>query len=123
MLGSSGTDSSNEPGQPTLGCSTHSRELLKIGIAVSQATVAKYMARNRKPPSQTWRTFLQNHAKNLVPADFFEATEAGYRESCDPDQRAYNHGVDSMKKMFGTKETRKNVGQKPMEGNPGSKAS
>jgi len=46
-------------------------ELLKIGIAVSQATVAKYMARNRKPPSQTWRTFLQNHAKNLVAADFF----------------------------------------------------
>ena len=98
MLGSSGTDSSNEPGQPTLGCSTHSRELLKIGIAVSQATVAKYMARNRKPPSQTWRTFLQNHAKNLVAADFFEATEAGYRESCDPDQRAYNHGVDFHEK-------------------------
>ena len=46
-------------------------ELLKIGIDVSQATVAKYMARNRKPPSQTWRTFLKNHAKDLVSLDFF----------------------------------------------------
>ena len=46
-------------------------ELLKIGIAVSQATVAKYMVRHRKPPSQTWRTFLKNHAKDLVSADFF----------------------------------------------------
>ena len=36
-------------------------ELLKLGIEVSQATVAKYMARQRKPPSQTWRTFLNNH--------------------------------------------------------------
>ena len=33
-------------------------KLLKLGIEVSQATVAKYMARQRKPPSQTWRTFL-----------------------------------------------------------------
>ncbi len=46
-------------------------ELLKIGIEVSQATVAKYLARHRKPPSQTWRTFLRNHAKDLVSVDFF----------------------------------------------------
>jgi transposase InsO family protein len=46
-------------------------ELLKIGIEVSQATVAKYMVRHPKPPSQTWRTFLKNHAKNFVSADFF----------------------------------------------------
>ncbi len=39
-------------------------ELLKIGIEVSQATVAKYMGRQRKPPSQTWRTFLQNHGSS-----------------------------------------------------------
>jgi len=44
-------------------------ELLKIGIEVSQATVAKYMVRRRKPPSQTWRTFLKNHVR--VSADFF----------------------------------------------------
>jgi len=38
-------------------------ELLKLGIEVSQATVAKYMVKHRKPPSQTWRTFLENHVK------------------------------------------------------------
>jgi transposase InsO family protein len=46
-------------------------ELLKLGIPVSQAAVAKYMIRHRKPPSQSWRTFLKNHAKGLVSADFF----------------------------------------------------
>jgi putative transposase len=46
-------------------------ELLKIGIEVCQATVAKYMVRHRKPPSQTWRTFLENHSKQLVAIDFF----------------------------------------------------
>jgi putative transposase len=46
-------------------------ELLKLGFQLSQATVAKYMVRNRKPPSQTWRTFLANHARDMVSADFF----------------------------------------------------
>jgi hypothetical protein len=46
-------------------------ELLKLGIRISQATVAKYMVRHKKPPSQTWRTFLKNHAKDLVSIDFF----------------------------------------------------
>jgi transposase InsO family protein len=46
-------------------------ELLKLGIKVSQTTVAKYIVRQRKPPSQTWRTFLKNHNKELVSADFF----------------------------------------------------
>jgi len=36
-------------------------ELLKLGVDVSQATVAKYMARPTAPPSQSWRTFLTNH--------------------------------------------------------------
>jgi len=46
-------------------------ELLKLGIEISENTVAKYMVRRRKPPSQTWRTFLDNHVKNLVSVDFF----------------------------------------------------
>jgi|ERR1700693_751924 putative transposase len=46
-------------------------ELLKLGFELSQATVAKYMVRYRKPPSQTWRAFLQNHVKDLVATDFF----------------------------------------------------
>ena len=45
-------------------------ELLKLGIEISQATVAKYMVRQRKPPSQTWRTFLDNHVQQLVATDF-----------------------------------------------------
>ena len=39
-------------------------ELLKLGIVISQATVAKYMERHRKPPSQAWRTFLENHVQD-----------------------------------------------------------
>ena len=33
--------------------------------------MSKYLVRNRKPPSQTWRTFLENHIKSLVSVDFF----------------------------------------------------
>lgn len=54
-------------------------ELLKLGIEVSQATVAKYMVRHRKPPSQTWRIFLNNHARDLVSADFFVVPTAAFR--------------------------------------------
>jgi putative transposase len=46
-------------------------ELLKLGMNVCQATVAKYMVRHRRPPSQTWRTFLANHVGQMVAADFF----------------------------------------------------
>ena len=46
-------------------------DLLKLGIEVSQSTVAKYMVRRRQPPSQTWRTFLSNHVGQIVAADFF----------------------------------------------------
>src|SRR3981189_1595337 len=41
-------------------------ELLKLGIDVGQTTVAKYMARERRPPSQGWRTFLCNHAAGIA---------------------------------------------------------
>src|SRR6266566_1350700 len=54
-------------------------ELMKLGIHVSQATVAKYMVRHRKPPSQTWRTFVENHAKELVSTDFFVVPTATFR--------------------------------------------
>jgi putative transposase len=54
-------------------------ELLKLGIEVSQATVSKYMVRHRKPPSQSWRTFLNNHAKDLVSIDFFTVPTVTFR--------------------------------------------
>jgi hypothetical protein len=46
-------------------------KLQKLGISVSQSTVAKYMRRLMSPPSQTWRTFLTNHASQIVAADLF----------------------------------------------------
>ena len=46
-------------------------DLLKLGIKVSQATIANYMVRHRHPPSQTWRTFLKNYVSQLVSVDFF----------------------------------------------------
>ncbi len=46
-------------------------ELLKLGIEVAQTTVAKYMARGRRPPSQSWNTFLRNHAEGIASIDFF----------------------------------------------------
>jgi hypothetical protein len=46
-------------------------ELLKLGINIGETSVSKYLVRNRKPPSQTWRTFLENHLKSLVSVDFF----------------------------------------------------
>jgi putative transposase len=54
-------------------------ELLKVGIDVCQATVAKYLGRRRQPPSQTWRTFLTNHIGQIVAADFFVVPTATYR--------------------------------------------
>ena len=54
-------------------------ELLKLGITVSQATVSKYMVRHRKPPSQSWRAFLKNHAKDIVSVDFFTIPRVSFR--------------------------------------------
>ena len=44
-------------------------ELLMLGFEVAQSTVSKYMARPSKPPSQTWQTFLQNHAEAIAAID------------------------------------------------------
>ena len=46
-------------------------ELQKLGVEISQAAVSRYVVRHRRPPSQTWRTFLDNHLGNLVSVDFF----------------------------------------------------
>ncbi|HEV2493373.1 MAG TPA: integrase core domain-containing protein [Terriglobia bacterium] len=54
-------------------------ELLKLGIDLSQATVARYMVRTRRPPSQTWRAFLNNHVTQLVATDFFAVPTVTFR--------------------------------------------
>jgi hypothetical protein len=46
-------------------------ELLKLAIDIGETSVSKYMVRQRKSPSQTWRTFLDNHVQQIVSVDFF----------------------------------------------------
>jgi putative transposase len=53
--------------------------LLKLGIEVSQATVAKYLGRRGGPPSQSWRIFLTNHVSQLASIDFFAVPTATFR--------------------------------------------
>jgi transposase InsO family protein len=54
-------------------------ELLKLGIEVSQATVAKYMVRRRGTPSQNWQTFLRNHVEGIAAIDMFVVASASFR--------------------------------------------
>ena len=54
-------------------------ELLKLGIDVGQTTVAKYMARGRRPPSQGWKTFLRNHADGIASMDLFVVPTISFR--------------------------------------------
>ena len=42
-----------------------------LGIDIGESNVSKYMVRGSKPPSQNWRTFLENHLSQIVPVDFF----------------------------------------------------
>jgi hypothetical protein len=54
-------------------------ELLKLGIAVGQTSVAKYMARRRGGPSQSWQTFLCNHADGIAAIDLFVVPTLPFR--------------------------------------------
>jgi transposase InsO family protein len=55
-------------------------ELLKLGIEISERQVSRLMPRApRKPPSQTWRTFLTNHVGTLASIDFFTVPTATFR--------------------------------------------
>ena len=54
-------------------------ELQKLGFEVSQATLSRLLVRCRKPRSQTWRAFLDNHVRDLVACDFFVVPTAVFR--------------------------------------------
>src|SRR5256714_11919161 len=54
-------------------------ELLRLGIDVSERTVSRLMPKRRPLPSQTWRTFLANHVRDLVALDFFTVPTARLR--------------------------------------------
>src|SRR6202166_4918652 len=54
-------------------------ELLKLGFELAQSSVAKYMVKQRGPPSQGWRTFLRNHAPDIAAMDLFVVPTIGFR--------------------------------------------
>src|SRR5262249_42128883 len=53
-------------------------ELLKLGFAVAQSSVAKYMVKRHGPPSQGWHTFLRNHAPDIAAMDLFVVPTIGF---------------------------------------------
>ena len=58
-------------------------ELLKLGIDIGETSVSKYMVRQRKSPSQTWRTFLDNHVQQIVSVDFFTVPTIRFQDLGD----------------------------------------
>jgi hypothetical protein len=69
--GSTGADSHMSRENHIWGTPKVHGELLKLGIDVGETNVSKYMVRRRRPPSQTCKTFLDNHVKSMVSVDFF----------------------------------------------------
>jgi hypothetical protein len=57
--------------EPLWGAPRIHGELLKLGTDIGETSVSKYLKRCHKPPSQIWRTFLDNHVKSMVSVDFF----------------------------------------------------
>jgi transposase InsO family protein len=64
---------------PTWGAPRIRAELHLLGHDLAESTVAKYLPKGRKPPSQTWKTFLQNHVGCLASIDFFVVPTATFR--------------------------------------------
>ena len=64
---------------PTWGSPRIRAELAKLGLTVSDSTVRKYRPHFERPPSQSWRSFLQNHAKGIVAIDFLTVPTATFR--------------------------------------------
>ena len=64
---------------PTWGAPHMKSELALLGHDVAESTVARYMIKHPKPPSQTWRTFLNNHASDIVACDFFTVYTVTFR--------------------------------------------
>lgn len=56
-------------------------ELLKLDIRVSKRTIQKYMKQNRpkRARSQSWKTFLRNHAAEVWACDFLQVTDLFFR--------------------------------------------
>ncbi|MGZ5380110.1 MAG: hypothetical protein ACXWD8_19680, partial [Mycobacterium sp.] len=64
-------------------------ELLKLGFEVAQSTVARYMCRHSRPPSQGWRTFLSNHVDGIAaiePASGVDTELVDSLKALDPER-------------------------------------
>jgi transposase InsO family protein len=77
--GGSAVHSRDECRESALGSTAVHGELLKLGFDVGQTTVAKYMTRGRRPPSQGWKTFLRNHADGVASMDLFVVPTISFR--------------------------------------------
>jgi transposase InsO family protein len=64
---------------PLWGAPRIQSELRLLGHDVADSTVARYMVRQHKPPSQNWRTFLSNHMKQTAAIDFFTVPTVTFR--------------------------------------------
>ena len=64
---------------PTWGSPRIRDELAKLGLEASTATIRKYRPKSRRRPSQSWRTFLQNHAGAIAAMDFFVVPTVTFR--------------------------------------------
>jgi hypothetical protein len=64
---------------PTWGRRRIGSELHLLGYEVAELTVAKYMVRGRKPPSQGWRVFLKKHSREIAAIDFFTVATLNFR--------------------------------------------
>ena len=64
---------------PTWGAPRIQSELALLGHNVAESTVAKYMVHQPKPPSQNWRTFLENHVGQIAAIDFFTVPTITFR--------------------------------------------
>ncbi len=74
-------------------------ELLKLGIEVARSTVAKYMAKSGRGRSQTWQTFLQNHAAGIAAVDFLIVPTVGFRLLCFGHPQARTPAADKCNRQ------------------------
>ena len=64
---------------PLWGAPRIQSELRLLGLNVTEKTVAKYRVKHAKPPSQTWKTFLADHANQIAAVDFFTIPTINFR--------------------------------------------
>ena len=75
----SSPDPRHLPPELDVGPAVGRSERLLLGHNVAEATVAKYVVRSRKPPSQAWRTFLADHFPDIAACDFFTVPTVAFR--------------------------------------------